>query len=124
LVQKVLTAEHRIPTIRQAAAGLRLSERTLIRRLAMAGTSFRALADDERRLRALSLIIDPGLDIQEVSDRLGFPDRSVFGRKFRSWTGETPSVYRASRTRAGRALERGHAVGVRAPLNEACSSSS
>ncbi|MFX4658465.1 hypothetical protein ABTA71_19525, partial [Acinetobacter baumannii] len=42
----------RAPTVAEAAAALHLHERTLRRRLAEAGTSFRTLHDEERAHRA------------------------------------------------------------------------
>lgn len=90
-----LLAHSCVPSIKEAALHLHLSERTLIRKLASVGTSYRDLVDEERKARALLLIINQSLSIPNVADMLGFPDRSVFGRKFRNWTGQTPAAYRA-----------------------------
>lgn len=94
-VRESLLARSCVPTIKEASAHLRLSERTLIRKLANIGTSYRDLVDEERKARALLLIINQSLSIPNIADLLGFPDRSVFGRKFRNWTAQTPAAYRA-----------------------------
>jgi AraC-like DNA-binding protein len=75
-----------------------VAERTLRRRLAEAGTSYRELVDDIRRDRAL-LLLDHGLSITELAQQLGFSDATAFARAFRRWTGETPEAYRRARVR-------------------------
>ena len=98
-VRENLLARAHVPTLKEAALHLHHSERTLIRRLAGVGTSYRELVDEERRARAQWLIMNRSLSIPTVADMLGFPDRSIFGRKFRSWTGQTPAAYRARHMR-------------------------
>jgi AraC-like DNA-binding protein len=79
----------------QIARQLRMSTRTLKRRLAERGTSFREIVDDIRRQRALLLVADRGLSIDEIAGRLGYTETPNFTRAFRRWTGATPSAYRA-----------------------------
>jgi AraC-like DNA-binding protein len=79
------------------AKRLRLSVRTLQRRLAEEQTSVRVLADEVRRARALPLL-ESGHSIAEIAYVLGYSEASVFHRAFRRWTGTTPETYRA-RTR-------------------------
>lgn len=93
-VRESLLARSCVPTIKEASAHLHLSERTLIRKLTGVGTSYRDLVDEERKARALLLINNQSLSIPNIANMLGFPDRSVFGRKFRAWTGQTPAAYR------------------------------
>lgn len=75
------------------ARALRMSARTLQRRLAADGSSLRALADDVRRARAIALI-ESGSSIAEIAWLLGLSDPSVLHRVFRRWTGMTPDAYR------------------------------
>lgn len=75
------------------AKALRMSPRTLQRRLAAEGTSLRKLADQARRARALALL-ETGHSIAEIVWLLGFAEPSVFHRVFKRWTGQTPESYR------------------------------
>jgi len=71
------------------AAKLERPKRTLQRELARRGTSHQRLVDEARRARAQSLL-ETGVTVAEVSERLGFSEPSAFFRAFRRWTGETP----------------------------------
>ncbi len=82
------------PTIVELARTLKLSPRTLKRRLAEDGTTYSALRDDQRRQRALLLLDDRSLSISEVAVRLGYTELPNFTRAFRTWTGMTPAAYR------------------------------
>jgi AraC-like DNA-binding protein len=77
-----------------AAKQLRLSRRTLNRRLAECGTSYRALLEGHLRERAWRLLADPSLGIAEVAWRLGYEDASNFGRACRRWYGMAPGKLR------------------------------
>ncbi|EWC61172.1 Transcriptional regulator, AraC family [Actinokineospora spheciospongiae] len=80
------------------AAALGLSERTLRRRLAEAGTAHRELAAEARLARAADLLT-AGLPRSEVAARLGFTDTSAFSHAFKRWTGVTPTAWLRSRHR-------------------------
>ncbi len=82
------------PELAEVARRLGVGERTLRRRLAEAGVSFRALRDDVLRERALELLRRPGSAIAEVAFVLGFSDPTAFHRAFRRWTGVTPQAWR------------------------------
>lgn len=77
---------------------LSMSGRTLRRRLAAIGCSYRELLDEVRREEALRLMQAGELGVGEAAARLGFEDASAFARAFRRWTGVSPS--RAKRQRA------------------------
>jgi AraC-like DNA-binding protein len=76
------------------AAELRMSPRTLKRRLAEYGTTFSALRDDVRRQRALLLLDNRSLSVGEIATKLGYSELPNFTRAFRKWTGQTPLAYR------------------------------
>ena len=78
-----------------AAQRLALSPRALQRALRAEGTSFAHLVDDERRKRALELL-DMGLAIPTIAERIGFSDARAFHRAFRRWTATTPRRWRRS----------------------------
>lgn len=72
-----------------------LHPRTLQRRLTDAGTRFGTVQAQARRQLAERYLADATLDIETISERLGFSDRRSFTRAFTRWTGETPSAWRA-----------------------------
>lgn len=91
-------------TVADAAYRLAMSERSLARRLAAEGTSFRVLRDEIRREIAVERI-QQGVAISEVAYHLGFADTPSFHRAFRRWTGYSPGRYKrepgSSRSLAG-----------------------
>lgn len=78
----------------EAARRLRLSRRTLNRRLAESGSSYRILLEQHLRGRASALLADPSLALGEVAFRLGYQDPSNFGRACRRWFGRSPAALR------------------------------
>jgi len=78
----------------KVARDLGLSVRSLQRRLAEAGTSFRDLLDTSRQEMALSYIREPEIELAEIAFLLGFSDQSAFSRAFKRWTGNTPNEVR------------------------------
>lgn len=94
-VRELLT--HRqcgIPDMAVAAADLHVSTRTLYRRLALEGTSYRRLVDEVRHVLAVEMLTTAGLGVEQVAVRLGYADSAAFIRAFRRWTGSTPGSYR------------------------------
>ena len=85
-------------TAARVAADLGVSVRTLDRRLAAEGTSFRQVLDGVRRELAERHLRDPRATPGEIAFQLGYSESSAFHRSFKRWTGLTP---RAFRRRAG-----------------------
>jgi AraC-like DNA-binding protein len=85
------------PPLPQAAAACGLSERTLRRRLAAEGTSFRAEVDQLRRELAARYLTDTGLSVSETANRLGYRDVAAFGHAFQRWFGDSPGRWRRRR---------------------------
>jgi AraC-like DNA-binding protein len=83
-----------IPDMGVAAAALHVSTRTLHRRLAVEGTSYRRLVDGARHARAVEMLSTLGLGVDQIAVRLGYADAAAFIRAFRRWTGATPGAYR------------------------------
>jgi AraC-like DNA-binding protein len=75
------------------ARALRVSERTLRRRLQQEGVSYQALLDDVRHGLARALVLRPDLSIAQVAEQLGFSEVSTFYRAFKRWTGLTPAQF-------------------------------
>jgi AraC-like DNA-binding protein len=86
------TSPGRLPTAREAAALLRLSLRTLQRKLTEEGSSYHQLVDAFRHEQACSLL-DRGAEAKTIAYLLGFRDIGSFRRVFRKWTGQAPSQW-------------------------------
>ena len=78
------------------ARALTVSRRTLSRRLAEEGTSFRDLLDDVRRESACALLHDGSRSVGDVAFFLQYSEPAAFHRAFRRWTGQTPREFRAA----------------------------
>jgi AraC-like DNA-binding protein len=83
------------PDLDRVAASLHMSDRTLRRRLADEGVSFRGLLDEIREQLAAELLITGGLSVAEVAERLGYVEVSSFSQAFRRWKGVGPRDYRS-----------------------------
>jgi len=87
---------HRVSTL---AERFFISPRTLNRRLAIAGSSFRKITEIVRREKAEIYLRETDLKISEIARQLGYSDASNFSKAFKLWTGSTPRRYRASTVR-------------------------
>jgi AraC-like DNA-binding protein len=92
-------AVHENALAERVASAMRVSRRTLSRRLEQEGTSFISLADTVRRETALVYVLDGRLALSEVAYLLGFSHVESFHRAFKRWTGSTPIAYRSSSNR-------------------------
>ena len=77
------------------ATALRMSTRTLQRRLQEEGNSFQQLLDETRRELAVQYLGQPQLTLLEIAYLLGFADPSNFFRAFKRWFSMPPGQYRA-----------------------------
>ena len=77
----------------RAARSLGMSRRTLQRKLAERGLSFRRVLDDVRLARCRSLMSEEGWSALAACEVLGFSEPSAFYRAFRRWTGVSPRRY-------------------------------
>jgi AraC-like DNA-binding protein len=86
------------PTSFELIAGrLRMSPRTLRRKLEQEGTSFRELIDELRAHAAIKYVRDTDLTIEDIAFALGFSDAAAFRHAFRRWTKSAPHEYRRAR---------------------------
>ena len=76
---------------------MRLSARTLQRKLAAEATSFQALADDVRAEAARELLSAGRLGVGQIALELHYADVSTFVRAFKRLVGLTPGEYAATR---------------------------
>jgi AraC-like DNA-binding protein len=79
-----------------AARTLAVSRRTLSRRLADEGTSFRHILDEVRHEFACALLQDRSLSVADVAFFLEYSEPAAFNRSFRRWTGQTPREFRSA----------------------------
>ena len=82
------------PDVRQTAAAIGMSVRTLQRRLSEGGVSYSRVVERERLRAAEELLAQPRLRITDVAIELGYQDLANFTHAFHRWTGLTPSEYR------------------------------
>jgi AraC-like DNA-binding protein len=78
-----------------AASTLGMSTRSLTRRLAEHGTSFKELVERLRRDLALRYLGETTLGLTEIAFLLGYSEVSSFSHAFRRWTGKAPSSARS-----------------------------
>lgn len=95
-IERILAAgDDAGPSLGELAARLRVSTRTLVRRLEQRRTSYRALLDRHRCTRSRELLAQPGLSVAEIAERLGYQEPTNFARACRRWFGMSPRTYRA-----------------------------
>ncbi len=93
----LLNAAGEFPDVAELARRLAMSERTLRRRLAAEGTSYRAITDEVREALARRYLTTTSLPVTEIAALLGYDDPANFRRAFRRWTGHSPAGCRNGR---------------------------
>ncbi|MGI9280339.1 MAG: AraC family transcriptional regulator ligand-binding domain-containing protein [Endozoicomonas sp.] len=83
-----------LPDLSYLAKKLCLSERTLIRRLARDGSSYKKVLGQLRMQYAESLLLQKSLSVADAGFTLGYSDPANFNRAFRKWFGSSPAVWR------------------------------
>ena len=77
------------------ARSLHMSQRTLRRRLAESGTTFRKVTEKVRMQLAVQYLSDTELSIEQVAFLIGYTEASNFHRAFKRKMGKTPNEVRA-----------------------------
>lgn len=83
------------PSLQVTARLLRMTPRTLHRRLIDEGTSFRELLEQARHTLAVEHLKSGRFSIEEIAYTLGYSDLANFRRAFKRWENVPPSEFRA-----------------------------
>ncbi|MCB1452069.1 MAG: helix-turn-helix transcriptional regulator, partial [Rhizobiaceae bacterium] len=84
-----------LANVDRVAEQLRMSRRSLQRRLSEEGLTFQTVLDKARADLALTYLRRGDLSAEEISYLLAFRDPNSFYRAFHAWTGMTPAQARA-----------------------------
>ena len=84
------------PGMADVARELRVSSRTLQRRLAAEGVTFQHLMQEARRELARHYLLYSSLELNETAYLLGYEDANSFFRAFHHWEGTPPGQWRAA----------------------------
>ncbi len=76
------------------ATQLKMTTRTLRRKLGDEDTSFRKLMDELRMQMAIKYLRDTDLTMEDIALSLGFSDAANFRHAFRRWTNRAPNEFR------------------------------
>ena len=82
------------PTFAQLSQRINMPERTVRRRLAQEGTSYRKIVCEIRMQRAMELLSQSELSMEQIAEELGYSETAGFYHAFESWTGSAPATYR------------------------------
>ncbi len=94
-VREVLLTNQAQPTSFNAVARrLKMSARTLKRRLREESTSYRKIVDELRTQLAIKYLRDTEITLEDIASSLGFRDATNFQHAFRRWTKKTPGEFR------------------------------
>ncbi len=92
--RKLLKSKHHFADFEEMAKRLYITRRTLRRRLAEEGTSFKQILDKVKFILAKNYLKTSRYSIHEISYLLGYSDPSNFGRAFKKWSGKSPIEFR------------------------------
>ena len=94
ILKRLLSGEK--PRLEDVAVELRVSARTLQRRLLEEGMTFHNLVEEARREMAQHYLRQTSLELNETAYLLGYEDPNSFIRAFHKWEGTSPGEWRSS----------------------------
>ncbi|MFL6449940.1 MAG: helix-turn-helix domain-containing protein [Bryobacteraceae bacterium] len=86
----------RKPRLEDAAREMRVSVRTLQRRLLDEGITFHGVLEEARREMAHHYLRQPSLELIDAAYLLGYENPNSFIRAFHKWEGTSPGEWRSS----------------------------
>ena len=84
-------------TVKGLARHMNVTVRSLQRLIRASGGSARTLLNEARYNKAIELLADESINIEEVAFRLDFDSERTFRRAFKRWANKTPSQFRRER---------------------------
>ena len=96
--ERLVKDPDRMPSMAEVAAELHITVRTLRRRLAEEGRTFRGLVNNVREIKADALL-RTSATIEDVARRLGYAETANFTHAFTRWRGMSPRAYRQALVR-------------------------
>jgi AraC-like DNA-binding protein len=87
--------------MKMVARALKITERTLRRRLAQEGTSFSEIANEVKYSVARQYLEGSRASVDEIAELAGFSDAANFRRAFIRWTHMSPAQFRSRQQRDG-----------------------
>ena len=78
----------------QAAQRLKMTPRTLSRKLVQEGTSFKRILEGIRKELSLKCIEQTQWSVEDIAFILQYSDAANFSRAFKRWFGRSPGIYR------------------------------
>jgi AraC-like DNA-binding protein len=93
ILKKFLAGQR--PRLEDVARELRVSARTLQRRLLAERLSFQSLMEEARREMAQHYLLRSSLELNETAYLLGYEDPNSFIRAFHQWEGTSPGEWRS-----------------------------
>lgn len=96
-VRELLAADLRgSPSLTTVARELKMSPRTLQRRLSQEGMSLRDIKTAIKRNAALAKLTRTDQTVSQIAYEIGYSDAAAFYRAFRNWTSNGPRSYRST----------------------------
>ncbi|SDF52138.1 MULTISPECIES: AraC family transcriptional regulator [unclassified Duganella] len=93
IIASLSSGQVRLASIAEA---LKLSPRTLQRKLSEAGATFQQVLDQARFALAREYLKRPELNLVDIAFLLGYQEQSAFNHAFKEWAGVNPGAWRAS----------------------------
>ena len=89
------------PRLAEIASELKMSGKTLERRLGQRNTTFSKVTEDVRQELAKTYLSETDFRVEQIAYLVGYTEAAALVRAFRKWTGTTPMQFRQRRRVAG-----------------------
>ncbi|MCW3171007.1 helix-turn-helix domain-containing protein [Shewanella subflava] len=93
VLQQLRHAMPEVPTLLEMAEMMHMSDRSLRRKLASAGSSYQKLIDQVRCQLAIKMILSDNMHVEDIADVMGYSDVSHFRQSFKHWLGYPPGYF-------------------------------
>jgi len=93
VLQQLRRSMPEVPTLLEMAEMMHMSDRSLRRKLASAGSSYQKLVDQVRCQLAIKMILSDKMHAEDIADIMGYSDVSHFRQSFKHWLGYPPGYF-------------------------------